>query len=167
MEMKCDIKDITLAEQGKNNIEWALRNMPVLRAIEKELIEGGLTVDRLPQVWNEKVREYFGLDVPDDAHGVLQDVHWAGGMFGYFPSYALGSAYGAQMLSVMRGDIDVEASVAGGDLAPIVSWLADRIYRHSSMYDPDVLFRMCCASPFDPEYYIEYLEEKFTGIYGL
>ena len=135
--------------------------------IEKELIEGDLTVDRLPQVWNEKVREYFGLDVPVDAHGVLQDVHWAGGSFGYFPSYALGSAYGAQMLAVMRRDIDTDTAAADGDLSPIVSWLTERIFRHSSMYDPDVLFRMCCGAPFDPKYYTDYLEDKFSGIYGL
>ena len=135
--------------------------------LEKALVEGDLTVAQLPQAWDAKMREYLGVEVPDDAHGVLQDVHWAGGMLGYFPSYALGSAYSAQMLAAMERDIDVEAAVEQGRLAPVVSWLSERIYRHSSMYDPNVLLPMCCGAEFDPEYYIAYLEKKYTGLYGL
>lgn len=135
--------------------------------LEKELIEGDLTVDELPQKWNAKMLEYLGVEVPDDSHGVLQDVHWAGGSFGYFPSYALGSAYGAQILSVMRRTLDVDKLVEKGDLEPIVQWLTERIFRHSSMYDPNKLLKMCCGDEFDPKYYIEYLENKFIEIYKI
>ncbi len=135
--------------------------------LEKALVEGSLTVGELPRAWNEKMREYLGVEVPDDARGVLQDVHWADGMLGYFPSYALGSAYGAQMLAVMEKEIDVEAAAAQGKLAPVVAWLEQRIYRHSSMYDPNVLLTMCCGAEFDPEYYLAYLETKYTKLYRL
>ncbi len=135
--------------------------------LEKALIEGDLTVAALPEAWNEKMREYLGVEVPDDAHGVLQDVHWAGGSFGYFPSYALGSAYGAQMLAVMKQTLDVDAAVEKGELAPVVEWLTDRVYRHSAMYDPSVLLEKCCGAPFDPSYFLDYLEEKFADIYNL
>ncbi len=135
--------------------------------LEKALIEGELTVAALPAAWNEKMREYLGVEVPDDAHGVLQDVHWAGGSFGYFPSYALGSAYGAQMLAVMQRDFDVDAAVEQGDLAPVVAWLTERIYRHGAMYDPNVLLEKCCGAPFDPVFFLNYLEKKFADIYQL
>ena len=135
--------------------------------LEKALFEGNLTVSELPDAWNEKMRAYLGVEVPDDAHGVLQDVHWAGGSFGYFPSYALGSAYGAQMLAVMKKDVDVDFCVEKGDLAPVVSWLTEHVFRHSAMYDPNVLLKKCCGADFDPAYFLDYLEGKYTQIYGL
>lgn len=135
--------------------------------IEKALFDGKITVAELPRVWNEKMHEYLGIDVPDDTRGVLQDSHWSGGSVGYFPSYALGSAYGAQMMAKMRETIDVDAVIASGKLAPIVDWLRERIFRHGCRYDPGVLFEMCCGAKFDPEYYVDYLEGKFGEIYGI
>lgn len=135
--------------------------------LEKALIAGELAVRDLPAAWNEKYREYLGVEVPDDKNGVLQDSHWSGGMIGYFPSYALGSAYGAQMLSCMRGDLDVEGAVRSGDLEAVKEWLGERIYRHGCMYEPLTLLEMCCKQPFDPEYYVSYLKEKYTKIYDL
>ncbi len=135
--------------------------------IEKKMFAGEITVDEIPAAWNRLYKEYLGVDVPDDAHGCLQDSHWSGGNVGYFPSYALGSAYGAQMLAKMREDLNVEKVAASGDLKPIVDWLGERIYQHASMYDPEELFRMVCGAPFDPMYYVEYLEKKFSDIYGI
>lgn len=135
--------------------------------LEKSIIAGELNVADLPAAWNAKYREYLGVDVPDDTHGVLQDSHWSGGSVGYFPSYALGSAYGAQMIARMAEDIDIDAAIETGSLAKINAWLEEHIFRHSSRYDPGVLFEMCCGKPFDPQYYIDYLEEKYSRIYGL
>lgn len=135
--------------------------------LEKQLIAGTLSVQDLPAAWNRLYKEYLGVDVPDDTHGVLQDSHWSGGSFGYFPSYALGSAYGAQMLKVMERDIPVWALVAKGDLAPIVAWLEERIYRYGRLLTPRELILKACEAPFDPRYYVDHLKTRYTEVYGL
>lgn len=135
--------------------------------LEKQLIGGTLEVKDLPQAWNKMVKEYLGIEVPSDKQGVLQDSHWSGGMFGYFPSYAIGSAYGAQMLAAMQKDFDVFAQVKTGNLQPIIDWLTDKIYRFGCLKTPKELVENACGAPFDPKYYTEYLKEKFTKIYQL
>lgn len=128
--------------------------------LEKRLIDGSLKVQDLPQAWNQMYREYLGVEVPDDARGCLQDTHWAGGMFGYFPSYALGSAYGAQMKAFMERDIgSVSKLVAEDHLDQITQWLTEHIHRHAQLYKPGELFEMSCGK-FDAKYYTDYLEEK-------
>jgi len=135
--------------------------------IEKMLFEGTVRVNELPQVWAKLMKEYLGVDVPDDSRGVLQDSHWSGGSMGYFPSYAIGSAYSAQIIHKMRQEIDVDGIIASGNLRPIVEWLEERIYKYGSMLDPDEVIRNCCGEPFDPTYFVDYLTEKFKGIYNL
>jgi carboxypeptidase Taq len=135
--------------------------------LEKQLIAGTLAVKDLPAAWNALYKEYLGVDVPDDTRGVLQDSHWSSGSFGYFPSYALGSAYGAQMLKVMERDIPVWELVAKGDLKPIVGWLTERIYRYGRLLKPNELILKACEAPFDPRYYVDYLKNKYTEVYGL
>ncbi len=135
--------------------------------LEKRLIGGALAVKDLPAAWNKLYTEYLGVDVPDDAHGVLQDSHWSGGAFGYFPSYALGSAYGAQMLKVMERDLPVWELVSKGDLKPIVAWLTERIYRYGRLLRPDEIILRTCEAPFDPRCYVEYLKKKYAEVYGL
>lgn len=135
--------------------------------LEKQLIGGTLSVDDLPAAWNKLYKEYLGVDVPDDTHGVLQDSHWSGGSFGYFPSYAIGSAYGAQFMDAMRKDVDVDAVIRSGDLSPVVDWLTDKIYRFGMVKTPEQLIRDTCGAPFEPQFYVDYLTAKFTDIYGL
>ncbi len=135
--------------------------------LEKQLIAGTLAVKDLPAAWNRLYKEYLGVDVPNDTQGVLQDSHWSGGTFGYFPSYALGSAYGAQMLKVMERDIPVWELVSKGDLKPIVAWLTDRIYRYGRLLKPNELILKACEGPFDPHFYVEYLRTKYSEVYGL
>ena len=107
------------------------------------------------------------MDVPDDAQGCLQDTHWAGGMIGYFPSYALGSAYGAQMLAKMQEELgDVFADIAEGDLSKVTGWLKEKIHRHASFKKPGALFEEVCGK-FDATYYTQYLTDKFTQLYDL
>jgi carboxypeptidase Taq len=148
-----------------DELTYALHVM-IRYEIEKAVMSGELSVIDIPNVWNEKYREYLGVDVPDDTHGVLQDSHWSGGSIGYFPSYALGSAYGAQIMAKMREDLDVESAIASGSLREIVDWLTEHIFRHGGMYNPADLLERCVGAPFDPKYFTDYLEEKYLGIYG-
>ncbi len=135
--------------------------------LEKRVFAGELAVHDLPGEWNRMYKEYLGIDVPDDKRGVLQDSHWAGGNIGYFPSYALGSAYGAQFLRRMRKDVDVDGCLRRGDFGPINAWLREHIWRHGGTYRPADLFRMAAGEDFDPTVFTDYLEEKFTSLYGL
>lgn len=135
--------------------------------IEKQLIGGTLEVKDVPAEWNRLYTEYLGVDVPDDKHGCLQDSHWSGGSFGYFPSYALGSAYGAQMLANMEKDIDVWSAVEKCDLAPVTAWLKDKVHKYGCLLEPSAIVENACGGKFDPSYYTEYLKNKFTKLYGI
>ena len=134
--------------------------------MEKKLIGGTLEVKDVPAEWNRLYKEYLGVDVPDDTRGCLQDSHWSGGAFGYFPSYALGSAYGAQMLRNMEKEVDVWGSVARGDLSPVTGWLTEKIHRYGCMLDPKELVQQACGD-FDPTVYTDYLTEKYSKLYNL
>ncbi len=135
--------------------------------LEKALFDEKITAAGLPAEWNRLYKEYLGVDVPDNKNGVLQDTHWSGGMFGYFPSYALGSAYGAQLLKKMEESIDVYGEVERGNLTPVRQWLGEHIWQHGSMHTPGVLMENAFGGKFDASFYIEYLKEKFTDIYSL
>lgn len=135
--------------------------------IEKMLIHREITVSELPAVWNAKYQEYLGVKVPDDTHGVLQDSHWSGGSIGYFPTYALGNAYAAQICEVMKQDVDLESCERDGNLAPAVDWLSEHLYQYGCLYDPEPMLRKICGAEFTPQPYIDYLERKFRDIYGL
>ena len=134
--------------------------------IEKQLIGGTLEVKDVPKVWNRLYKEYLGVDVPDDKHGCLQDSHWSGGSFGYFPSYALGSAYGAQMLQNMEKDIDVWGPVSKGDLSVVSGWLKDKVHQYGSFLEPADVVKNACGT-FDPSVYTDYLTKKYTELYHL
>lgn len=135
--------------------------------IEKKLIGGELQVKDVPEEWNRLYKEYLGIDVPDDRSGCLQDSHWSGGSFGYFPTYALGSAYGAQMLKVMEKDLgNVFEKVAKGNLQEITAWLKEKIHRHGNLYVSTKLFKNVCGE-FDAKYYTDYLKKKYSEIYGI
>jgi len=134
--------------------------------IEKQLIGGTLAVKDVPETWNRLYKEYLGVDVPDDKHGCLQDSHWSGGSFGYFPSYALGSAYGAQMLRNMEKEIDVWGPVSRGDLSGVSGWLKERVHQFGGLLTPAEVVQNACGS-FDPTVYTDYLANKYSQLYGL
>ncbi len=162
---------VNVAEPGLIRIDadeltYAMHIM-VRYELEKALIGGDLKVKDVPVAWNDLYKKYLGVDVPDDRRGALQDSHWAGGAIGYFPSYALGSAYGAQMLAAMEGDVDVWGSVGAGDLAPVTDWLREKIHRHGRRLTPAQLVENACGGPFDPKYFVDYLKNKFSALYGL
>ena len=134
--------------------------------IEKQLIGGTLEVKDVPAVWNALYKEYLGVDVPDDKQGCLQDSHWSGGSFGYFPSYALGSAYGVQMLRNMEREVDVWGAVSKGDLAPVTAWLKEKVHKYGSLLEPAQIVEQACGT-FDPTVYTDYLADKYLTLYGL
>lgn len=135
--------------------------------LEKRLISGDLTVDDLPAAWNALYKQYLGVEVPDDTRGVLQDSHWSGGMIGYFPTYALGSAYAAQMLAAMEKELPLWDAVARGDLKPVTSWLGEHVHRFGMMKEPRQVVEDACGAPFDAGYYTRYLRDKYTKLYQL
>ena len=135
--------------------------------LEKRILAGELKVHDLPGEWNRLYKEYLGVDVPDDRRGVLQDSHWSNGQIGYFPSYALGSAYGAQLMRTMRKHIDVDKCMAEGNFAPINDWNREQIWKHGNMYPPMKVLERVTGEAFDPMAYVTYLETKCKEIYGL
>ena len=132
--------------------------------LEKQLISGTLSTKELPDAWNRLYKEYLGVDVPNDTLGVLQDTHWGSGLIGYFPTYALGSAYASQMLHAMQRDLDTDALIEKGDIAPITAWLGDRIHRHGSRYEPNDLLKMATGEEFNPAYYVKHLKQVLSDL---
>ena len=135
--------------------------------LEKAMIGGSLDAADIPGEWNRMYREYLGVEVPDDRRGCLQDSHWSFGAIGYFPSYALGSAYGVQMLEGMEKDVDVWGAVRGGSLKPITAWLGEKIHRYGQLLKPAQLVESACGGPFDPHRYVNYLKHKYATLYQL
>ena len=136
--------------------------------IEKLIMnDHSITADDLPAIWNEKMQEYLGITPQTYAEGILQDVHWSYGEFGYFPTYALGTAYAAQIWDAMGKDIDQEAALAALDLDSINNWLHDKVHKYGSLLTPTQVFENAVGASFDARYYIEYLEGKYRELYGL
>lgn len=134
--------------------------------IEKMMLEDGFNFDTLPTLWNQKYKEYLGVDVPNDKEGVLQDVHWTSGV-GYFFSYALGNAYSAQIYNAMKKDLNIDELLESGNIKPIINWLKSHMYKYGSMLKPKELIKAITNEEFNPEYYCKYLEEKYSKIYQL
>lgn len=175
-----ELKDVTLDEFYKhiNNVECSLirteadeltypLHIMVRYEIEKLIIESDIDVYELPKLWNKLYKEYLGIDVPNDKQGILQDVHWAGGSFGYFPTYALGSAYGAQLLDAMKKDLDFEKVIGEENLKAINEWLKNKIHIYGATKTPDELMNIATGKSFDASYFVEYLKNKFSKLYNL
>ena len=135
--------------------------------IEKELFAGTLDTKDLNLVWNRKYKEYLGIDVPDDEQGILQDMHWPYALFGYFPTYTLGSAFAAQFNHTVRQALDVDTLIREGRYTEIMTWLKDHLHHYGNMYETDELIRMATGEPFNVSYYLDYLEDKYSRLYNL
>lgn len=134
--------------------------------IEKQLINGEISVEELPKIWNEKYMEYLGVEPKTDAEGVLQDMHWSDGSFGYFPSYALGNLYGAQILEVMKKDIsNLYEEISNGNLSIIHKWLKENVHKYGAIYKPAELIKKVTGEELSAQYFIEYLNKKYSQIY--
>ncbi len=134
--------------------------------LEKKLIGEDLDVKKLPKLWADKYEEYLGIRPENDAEGVLQDIHWAQGSFGYFPSYALGSAFAAQMFDYMKKHMDVQKLLEAGDIAAIREFLRYHIHRFGKVKTSRELLKEMTGEDFNPKYYIDYLKEKYGALYG-
>ncbi|MBC7961121.1 MAG: carboxypeptidase M32 [Vallitaleaceae bacterium] len=133
--------------------------------IEKMIFNNKVQTKELPELWRAKYKEYLGITPETDDIGVLQDVHWSEGMFGYFPSYALGSAYAAQIKHTMDGVFSVEEKLRKGDFTQIVSWLGQEIHRFGRSKTPDQILLSATGEVFNPKYFVDYLTQKFSQMY--
>ncbi|SFP97831.1 carboxypeptidase M32 [Salibacterium halotolerans] len=136
--------------------------------IEKQLINGDIEVKDLPRIWNEKMQEYLGITPPDDSKGVLQDVHWSFGAFGYFPSYALGYMYAAQFYDALRRDIpDFDTKLQEGNLEPIKQWMTNHVHQYGKSKTPVEIIKEATGESINPDYLLDYLETKYRKLYSL
>ncbi|MBQ1312040.1 MAG: carboxypeptidase M32 [Blautia sp.] len=134
--------------------------------IEKALMQGTVTMEELPEVWNSKYEEYLGIRPRNDREGILQDVHWTFG-FGYFPCYALGNMYNAMYYNRMKKEMDLPSLVAKGDFAAINSWMAENVFKKADRLSPADWIRDITGRDFTPDDFLDYLEEKYSEIYQL
>ena len=151
------------ADEATYNLHIVLRF-----ELEQEMLAGRVALADLPEVWNMRMREYLGVDVPDDAHGVLQDMHWAGGSIGYFPTYSLGNIVSAQIWERLGADLpDLDEQIERGELGPLREWLRERLHRHGRKFMPKETLERVVGGPIDPRPYLRYLRSKLGEIYGL
>jgi len=137
--------------------------------LERAMIAGAVALEDLPEAWNARMQQYLGVEVPDDARGVLQDTHWAIGAIGYFSTYALGNLISAQLWERVREDLpDLDEHLERGEFTPLRDWLRDRLHRHGRKLTPgETLERAAGTSRVDPEPYVRYLRRKLGEIYEL
>lgn len=135
---------------------------------EKAIFENKLDVNDIPAFWNQRYKDYLGIDVPNDAEGCLQDVHWSHGGFGYFPTYSLGSFYAAQFFAAAKKDIpELEAEIKNGNYSSLLQWLREKIHRHGKRYKAKELCEQISGEPLNFRYFMEYAKEKYGKIYGV
>jgi carboxypeptidase Taq len=136
--------------------------------LEQDMLSGELPLEDLPEAWNSRMAEYLGVEVPDDTHGVLQDIHWSGGAIGYFPTYSLGNVVSVQLWDKARGDIpDLDAQFEQGEFGELAGWLRENLHRHGRKYTSKEMLERITGGGMDPGPYIQYLKSKLGEIYGL
>lgn len=130
--------------------------------IEKAIFEDGVSVEQLPALWNQKYKDYLGIEVPSDAEGILQDVHWSCAMFGYFPTYSLGSMYAAQFYSFMKNNANLEEKISKKDYVGIREWLNENIHVLGGIYTAEEICEKVTGEKLKASYFIDYLIEKYN-----
>ena len=151
------------ADEATYNLHIMLR-----LEIEIALMEGSLEVVDLPEVWNARMQEYLGVTPPDDAQGVLQDIHWSNGYIGYFSTYALGNLVSVQLWERINADLpDLGDQIRRGEFAGLLGWLRKNLHRHGAKFEPQELVQRVTGSKIDPAPYVRYLRTKYSQIYGI
>ncbi len=151
------------ADEATYNLHIMLR-----LEIELGLMEGTIAVSDLPDIWNSKTQEYLGITPPDDAHGALQDVHWSGGMIGYFPTYALGNLASVQLWDkLLEEHPNVPDEIAQGKFESVLDWMGEHIHQYGGKYEPQEILLKATGAKLTPEPYLAYLQKKYSEIYGL
>ena len=148
----------------------ATYNLHIMLRVEMEIamLSGDVPVADLPAMWNDRMQEYLGLVPETDAKGILQDIHWSIGAMGYFATYTLGNLISAQLWNAFeRAHPDRDAQIARGEFGPLLQWLREHVHRYGRKYQPQELVERVTGSRVDPEPYLQYLETKYRGIYGI
>lgn len=152
------------------NADEATYNLHIMLRLELEIamVEGSVAIKDLPELWNTKMQEYLGIVPPNDAKGVLQDVHWSGGSIGYFSTYALGNLISAQLWEKINKDVkNLDDQICHGDFSQLLGWLRTNIHQHGRKYEPQDLVEKVTGSRITSEPYVRYLTKKYSEIYGL
>jgi len=135
--------------------------------LERDLFSDKISIGELPEVWNQKYEDYLGVEIKNDAEGVRQDTHWASGLFGYFPSYALGNIYSGQLTAALTKNLsDWRNQLSEGRLESVNSWLKTNIHLKGNLFDPEELIKLCTGRTLDSEPYLKYLNKKYSSLYG-
>lgn len=129
--------------------------------IEKMMIEENIEIESLPEIWNQKYEEYLGVRPENDGEGILQDIHWSQGSFGYFPSYALGNAFGAQFYYQMKKVMDFDGLLKAGNIGVIREYLRENIHQYGKLKTSRQILKDVTGEDFNPSYYIKYLQERY------
>jgi carboxypeptidase Taq len=132
--------------------------------LERDIVNDRVQLRNLPEVWNTRMREYLGVEVPDDAHGVLQDTHWAVGLIGYFPTYLLGTIMSVQIWQRLTEDIpDLDEQITRGEFTALREWLGEHVHRHARKFTPQETLRRATGSTIDAKPYLAYLRAKYQA----
>ena len=136
--------------------------------LERWLFDGDLLAGDLESVWNEEFQKDFGLVIKYPSDGVLQDVHWSEGLFGYFPTYSLGNVYAGCLFEAMQGQLpELDQNLNSGNLTEATGWLANSVHKHGSLYSPVDLIQRACGFDMTAKPLISYIEKKYSSMYGL
>jgi len=152
------------------NADEATYNLHIMLRLEMEIgmVEGKMAIKDLPEIWNEKMRDYLGITPPNDAQGVLQDIHWSSGLLGYFSTYALGNMVSAQLWEKINADMpDLNEQIRKGKFDGLRGWLREKIHVFGHKYDPQDLMTRVTGSKISPDAYVRYLTSKYSEVYGL
>jgi len=135
--------------------------------LERDIFADKITVAELPEIWNQSYKDYLGIEIENDSEGVMQDTHWASGLYGYFPSYALGNIYSGQILAKMEKDLpDWRNQIAKGNFQNIKQWLVKNVHSYGDLYDPADLIKKITGEELSVKPYLNYLNEKYSKLYG-
>jgi len=135
--------------------------------IERDLFADKIMVKELPEIWNQSYRDYLGVSIENESEGVMQDTHWASGLYGYFPSYALGNIYSGQILATMEKDLpNWRKQIEKGNFSPVKNWLIKNVHSYGNLYDPPELIKKIAGKELNVKPYLNYLNEKYSKLYG-
>ncbi|MEM2119441.1 MAG: carboxypeptidase M32, partial [Candidatus Bathyarchaeia archaeon] len=135
--------------------------------IERDLFADKITVKELPEIWNQSYKDYLNIKIDNDSEGVMQDTHWASGLFGYFPSYALGNIYSGMLLEVMERSLpNWQLAIEKGNLKEIINWLAKNVHVKGNLQDPKDLLMDVTGKELTDKPFLQYLHDKYSALYG-
>jgi carboxypeptidase Taq len=160
------ISDLQRFELKQTKVTYCL-HIIIRFEIEQDLIPNRIMVKDLPEIWNQKYKDYLDLDIENDSEGVMQDIHWSGGDFGYFPTYALGNIISGQLLNTMQKSVsDWKEQISTGNFQNVKKWLVENVHQQGDLYDPPALIKKITGEKMNSKPYLEYLNKKCSWVYG-